>query len=90
MLHVKHQCHLNKRKKIRNTLFELSIDDDCEMLKKMCCLSIGKSIDFVLDSNCMRVKVLKSIEKQLKCVLTCLGKRQSNAIKVEIRTLSTY
>ena len=71
ILHMKHQYHLNKRKKIRNILVELNIDNDYQILKKIYCLSIGKSIDSVMDSNRICLKISKAIMKGREIINIC-------------------
>ena len=74
---------MNKRKKTRNTLVELNINDDYEMLKKMCCLSIGKSIDYVMDRNSTCIKISKAIMQGREVINACTNMLRAISIKFD-------
>ena len=48
-----------EKEKTKNVEVELNIDDNCEMLKKIYYLGIGKKIDEVMDINRTCVKMSK-------------------------------
>ena len=71
VLGIKHQCHLKNRKKTKNTEVELNIDEDCEMLKKIYCLGIGKKMYEVMDVNCTCIKISKVIIQGAEMLNVC-------------------